>query len=140
MNGPTLTSDVLLTSAAGEYLAAAELAIRGWQVCMSPHQPSFDIAAVKGQKIKRVQVKTAAKPIIEKGKHIGRYSFGCKCRQTAQKYTKKECDIIIFVGLEHRAFFIMPVELAEVTRYNWSPGATDGVLAPYFKAWQLLEK
>lgn len=140
MNGPTLTNDVLLTSAAGEYLAAAELAIRGWQVCMSPHQPSFDIAAVKGQKIRRVQVKTSAKPITEKGKNTSRYSFGCKCRQTAQKYTKEECDIIIFVGLEHRAFFVLPVELAEVSRYNWSPGATDGVLAPYFKAWQLLEK
>ena len=68
MNGPTLTSDVLLTSAAGEYLAAAELAIRGWQVCMSPHQPSFDIAAVKGQKIRRVQVKTSAKPIPKRAK------------------------------------------------------------------------
>ena len=140
MNGPTLASDVLLTSAAGEYLAAAELAIRGWQICMSPHQPSFDIAAVKGQKFKRVQVKTSAKPITEKGKKTSRSSFGCKCRQTAQKYTKEECDIIIFVGLEHRAFFILPVELAEASRYNWSPGATEGVLAPYYKAWQLLEK
>ena len=28
------------TSAAGEYLVAAELSRRGWQVLMSPHQPT----------------------------------------------------------------------------------------------------
>ena len=49
-------SDNFRVSAAGEYLTAAELSIRGWQVCMSPRQPSFDIAAVKGEKFHRVQV------------------------------------------------------------------------------------
>ena len=133
-------NEVILTSACGEYLVAAELSQRGWQVCMSPHQPSFDIAAVKGRKIQRVQVKTCAKPALDVNKTVGRYSFMPKCRSTNDLYTREECDFLVFVGLEHRAFFIMPVESATVTKYNWAPGQTDCVLAPFFQAWQLLEK
>ena len=101
------TTDNFRVSAAGEYLTAAELSIRGWQVCTSPHQPSFDIAAVKGEKFHRVQVKTAARPIVDKGKNVGRYQFACKHRGTDTPYTKQDCDIIVFVGLEHRAFFVV---------------------------------
>lgn len=133
-------NDTLLTSATGEYLVAAELAQRGWQVCMSPHQPSFDIAAVKGRKVQRVQVKTCSKPAIEPGKQVGRYSFFPKCRSTNDLYTKEECDFLVFVGLEHRAYFVLPVEAAKVTKYNWAPGQPECYLAPYLQAWQLLEK
>ena len=134
------TSDNFRISAAGEYLTAAELSIRGWQVCTSPHQPSFDIAAVKGEKFHRVQVKTAARPITDKGKNVGRYQFACKHRGTDTTYTKQDCDVIVFVGLEHRAFFVLPVKFATAVKYNWAPGSTDGVLAPYFMAWGQLEK
>ena len=65
--GKQALNDTLLTSATGEYLVAAELCQRGWQVCMSPHQPSFDIAAVKGRKVQRVQVKTSARPTRTRG-------------------------------------------------------------------------
>ena len=133
-------NEVLQTSACGEYLTAAELCARGWQVCMSPHQPSFDIAAVKGRKVQRVQVKTCAKPAKDVGKLTARYSFFPKCRRTNDLYTREECDFLIFVGLEHRAFFILPVEAATVTRYNWAPGQPECYLAPYLQAWQLLEK
>ena len=133
-------NEVLQTSACGEYLTAAELCARGWQVCMSPHQPSFDIAAVKGRKVQRVQVKTCAKPAKDSGKLTARYSFFPKCRRTNDLYTREECDFLIFVGLEHRAFFILPVEAATVTRYNWAPGQPECYLAPYLQAWQLLEK
>jgi len=133
-------NDTLLTSATGEYLVAAELCHRGWQVCMSPHQPSFDIAAVKGRKVQRVQVKTCARPAIDAGKHTGRYNFVPKHRSTNDPYTKEDCDFLVFVGLEHRAFFVLPVESATVTKYNWVPGSPDCVLSPYLHAWQLLEK
>jgi len=130
----------LLTSACGEYLVAAELSHRGWQVCMSPHQPSFDIAAVKGRKVQRVQVKTSARPALDSNKTVGRYSFLPKCRSTNSLYTREECDFLVFVALEHRVFFVMPVDMATVTKYNWAPGQADCVLAPYLQAWQLLEK
>ena len=133
-------NDTLLTSATGEYLVAAELCQRGWQVCMSPHQPSFDIAAVKGRKVQRVQVKTCAKPAVDIGKHVGRYSFFPKCRSTNDLYTREETDFLVFVGLEHSAYFVLPVEAATVTKFNWAPGQPAGVLAPYLQAWQLLEK
>jgi hypothetical protein len=134
------TNDNFRVSAAGEYLTAAELSIRGWQVCMSPHQPSFDIAAVKGEKFHRVQVKTAARPITDKGKNVARYGFTCKHGGTHTNYTKADCDFVVFVGLEHRAFFVLPVKDATAIKYNWAPGSTDGVLAPYFMAWGQLEK
>ena len=134
------TNDALLTSACGEYLVAAELSARAWQVCMSPHQPSFDIAAVKGRKVQRVQVKTSARPHIDSGKLTGRYNFVPKHRSTGDLYTREECDFLVFVGLEHRVFFIMPVEACTVTKYNWAPGIPEGVLSPYMHAWQLLEK
>lgn len=133
-------SDNFRVSAAGEYLTAAELSIRGWQVCMSPHQPSFDIAAVKGEKFHRVQVKTAARPITDKGKNVARYGFTCKHGGTHTNYTKADCDFVVFVGLEHRAFFVLPVKDATAIKYNWAPGSTDGVLSPYFMAWGQLEK
>ena len=133
-------NEVLQTSACGEYLTAAELCARGWQVCMSPHQPSFDIAAVKGRKVQRVQVKTCAKPAKDVGKLTARYSFFPKCRRTNGLYTREECDFLIFVGLEHRAFFILPVEAATATKYNWAPGQPECYLAPFLQAWQLLEK
>ena len=133
-------NEVSQTSACGEYLTAAELCARGWQVCMSPHQPSFDIAAVKGRKVQRVQVKTCAKPAKDVGKLTARYSFFPKCRRTNGLYTREECDFLIFVGLEHRAFFILPVEAATATKYNWAPGQPECYLAPFLQAWQLLEK
>ncbi len=133
-------TDNFRVSAAGEYLTAAELSIRGWQVCISPHQPSFDIAAVKGEKFHRVQVKTAARPITDKGKNVARYGFTCKHGGTHTNYTKADCDFVVFVGLEHRAFFVLPVKDATAIKYNWAPGSTDGVLAPYFMAWGQLEK
>jgi len=133
-------NDTLLTSATGEYLVAAELCQRGWQVCMSPHQPSFDIAAVKGRKVQRIQVKTCSKPATDPGKLIGRYSFFPKCRSTNDLYTREECDFLVFVGLEHRAYFVLPVEAAKVTKYNFAPGQPECYLAPYLQAWQLLEK
>lgn len=133
-------TDTLLISATGEYLVAAELCQRGWQVCMSPHQPSFDIAAVKGRKVQRIQVKTCSKPAIDPGKQIGRYSFFPKCRSTNDLYTREECDFLVFVGLEHRAYFVLPVEAAKVTKYNFAPGQPECYLAPYLQAWQLLEK
>ena len=133
-------NDTLLTSATGEYLVAAELCQRGWQVCMSPHQPSFDIAAVRGRKVQRVQVKTCAKPAKDIGKLTARYSFIPKCRSTNDLYTREECDFLVFVGLEHRAYFVLPVEAATVTKYNWAPGQPECYLAPYLQAWQLLEK
>jgi len=133
-------NDTLLISATGEYLVAAELCQRGWQVCMSPHQPSFDIAAVKGRKVQRIQVKTCSKPAIDPGKQIGRYSFFPKCRSTNDLYTREECDFLVFVGLEHRAYFVLPVEAAKVTKYNFAPGQPECYLAPYLQAWQLLEK
>jgi hypothetical protein len=133
-------TDNFRVSAAGEYLTAAELSIRGWQVCMSPHQPSFDIAAVKGEKFHRVQVKTAARPITDKGKNVARYGFTCKHGGTHTNYTKADCDFVVFVGLEHRAFFVLPVKDATAIKYNWAPGSTDGVLSPYFMAWGQLEK
>ena len=133
-------SDNFRVSAAGEYLTAAELTIRGWQVCMSPHQPSFDIAAVKGEKFHRVQVKTAARPLVDKGKNLGRYGFACKHGGTNSAYTTADCDFIVFVGLEHRAFFVLPVKEVTAIKYNWSPGSHNCVLAPYFAAWGQLEK
>lgn len=133
-------NEVLQTSACGEYLTAAELCARGWQVCMSPHQPSFDIVAVNGRKVQRIQVKTCAKPAKDSGKLTARYAFFPKCRKSGGLYTREECDFLIFVGLEHRAFFILPVEAATVTRYNWAPGQPECYLAPYLQAWQLLEK
>ena len=133
-------NEVSQTSACGEYLTAAELCARGWQVCMSPHQPSFDIVAVMGRKVQRIQVKTCAKPAKDVGKLTARYSFFPKCRKSNGLYTREECDFLIFVGLEHRAFFVLPVEAATVTRYNWAPGQPECYLAPYLQAWQLLEK
>jgi len=133
-------NDTLFTSATGEYLVAAELCQRGWQVCMSPHQPSFDIAAVKGRKVQRVQIKTCARPTKDTGKLTARYSFFPKCRSTNDLYTREECDFLVFVGLEHRAYFVLPVEAALVTKYNWAPGQPECYLAPYLQAWQLLEK
>ena len=133
-------NNTLLTSATGEYLVAAELCQRGWQVCMSPHQPSFDIAAVRGRKVQRVQVKTCAKPAKDIGKLTARYSFIPKCRSTNDLYTREECDFLVFVGLEHRAYFVLPVEAAKVSKYNWAPGQPECYLAPYLQAWQLLEK
>ena len=133
-------NDTLLISATGEYLVAAELCQRGWQGCMSPHPPSFDIAAVKGRKVQRIQVKTCSKPAIDPGKQVGRYSFFPKCRSTNDLYTREECDFLVFVGLEHRAYFVLPVEAAKVTKYNFAPGQPECYLAPYLQAWQLLEK
>ena len=133
-------NEVLQTSACGEYLTAAELCARGWQVCMSPHQPSFDIVAVMGRKVQRIQVKTCAKPAKDVGKLTARYSFFPKCRKSNGLYTREECDFLIFVGLEHRAFFVLPVEAATATKYNWAPGQPECYLAPYLQAWQLLEK
>ena len=133
-------NELLQISAVGEYLTAAELCLRGWQIFFSPHQPSFDIAAFKGRKAPRVQVKACLQPSFSINKTTGRYAFSPSFRGTNDPYTREECDFLVFVCIEHRAFFILPVEAIDVTKYYWSPGAPDTKLSPYLGAWGLLEK
>lgn len=130
----------LQTAAAGEYYVAAELSRRDWQVLMSPHQPTFDIAAVRGQLVHRIQVKTVAKPAAESDTRTPRYNFRAQHRIRRQPYTIDDCDFVVFVGLEHQAFFILPIADLTVTAYSWTPGVPTTILQPYFNAWQLLEK
>ena len=110
----------LAAGKAGEYLACAELILRGHTAFLSEQGLPFDVIADIGGRLLRVQVKTTRGPrSVPQRKnthtpaylyHIKRCGKGGKCT-----YAEQDVDIFALVALDTRDIGFLPAEQARQT-------------------------
>lgn len=104
----------------GEHIAASAILQRGWGVAHSP-QDGWDLIAVQGREIYRVQVKACALSLRKsRGKPSKKsLQFIPGVGKTKRMPTREDYDIMCLVSSETRACLFMPiweVKQAKITK------------------------
>lgn len=97
------TTDLII-GIAGEHLVCADLLAQGYAAFMASQNCPYDVAVQVGNKLVRVQVKTAkaAKPFLQKRQqHIVGYTWWIRQGKGGRRaYHKDAFDVIALVGLD----------------------------------------
>lgn len=123
------------TGLLGELMVMGELVTRGFKVAwVSGDQSPYDLISDCNGHLCRLQVKaTAAKP------YHGAYRITCgKGYRSRKPYTNDDCDFIVVVILERRAFYVVPVDAIGSAWLTVMPGG-KGQYEKYRGNWEALK-
>lgn len=100
------TSNEMQIGKAGEYIACADLIIKGLIAYPSEQGLPYDVLIDTGKKLLRCQVKTTEKPrkVPQRSKESFAYIFNIKRhgKNMQKQYTPQEVDVFALVELENR--------------------------------------
>jgi hypothetical protein len=94
-------------SKVGEYLVAAELTDKGFDVTMAAEKLTYDLIADKSGRLLKVQVKTASYS-PEWGYRFCTHRCSHKGAGRSRSYPTDDVDVFAFVALDLRAVAFMP--------------------------------
>lgn len=98
------TSKELQTGKAGEYLACADLILKGFVAFPSEQGLPYDVLLDTGKKLLRIQVKTTSAPrkVLQRAKETTAYIFNVKRNGKGNKnrYKDNEVDLFALVCLD----------------------------------------
>ena len=99
---------------AGEHIVIAELLMAGHEAFMCEGKAPFDVLAVVGGRLVRIQVKTTSgfKQCPQRTHSTPVYAFSARKvgKLRRQGYKKGEADLVAYVALDRRAAAYLPAE------------------------------
>jgi PD-(D/E)XK endonuclease len=96
-------------SKAGEFIAAAELTVNGFDVTLAAEKLSYDLLADLDGRIFKVQVKAASYNAERQGYRFCTNRCSHKAAGKSRPYTSDDVDLFAFVAVDIRAVVFFPV-------------------------------
>lgn len=97
---------------AGEYLAMADLLLKGEKCFMTDQGINYDLVVERTGKLLRCQVKTTTKPMLNDQRYAPIYHYHIKRagKSGKREYSINEFDLFALVALDLKAVFYLPFD------------------------------
>lgn len=127
----------LQSGALGEAIVTARLLRLGCTVLVPTTPEPYDMMVTLNGRCVRVQVKSAAKPLVHRNQR--RYGFLVSCGGGKRMYKVGTVDIFVLIALDTETCWVIPA-LHMSQKSVKIPVKTYGKWAKYLEAWWLIEQ